>query len=98
MPRSDRHVERGASTVSPGIKYTLGRVGLFVVFAVALLPFHLNLFLALMIALLASMVLSYFLLKRWRQQLSSDIAQHVENRRAEKDRLRTALSGDDQDT
>jgi membrane protein implicated in regulation of membrane protease activity len=98
MPRSDRHVERGASTVSPGIKYTLGRVGLFVVFAVALLPFHLNLFLALMIALLASMVLSYFLLRRWRQQLSSDIAQHVENRRAEKDRLRTALSGDDQDT
>lgn len=84
--------------MSPGIKYTLGRVGLFVVFAVALLPFHLNLFLALMIALLASMVLSYFLLKRWREQLSSDIAQHVENRRAEKDRLRTALSGDDQDT
>lgn len=84
--------------MSPGIKYTLGRVGLFVVFAVALLPFHLNLFLALMIALLASMVLSYFLLRRWRQQLSSDIAQHVENRRAEKDRLRTALSGDDQDT
>jgi membrane protein implicated in regulation of membrane protease activity len=83
--------------VSPAIKYTLGRVGLFVVIAAALLPLHLNLFLALMIALLASMLLSYFLLKRWRQQLSTDIATHLENRRAEKDRLRTALSGDDAD-
>lgn len=83
--------------MSPAIKYTLGRVGLFVVIAVALLPFHLNLFLALMIALLTSMALSYFLLKRWREQLSGDIAQHLETRRAEKDRLRTALSGEDED-
>jgi hypothetical protein len=91
----DGHVERGATTVSPAIKYTLGRVGIFVVIAVALLPLHLNLFLALMIALLSSMALSFFLLKRWREQLSADIATHVDNRRAEKDRLRTALSGDD---
>lgn len=83
--------------MSPAIKYTLGRLGLFVAIAAALLPFRLNPFLDLMIALIVSMVLSYFLLKRWREQLSGDIAQHVENRRVEKERLRTALSGDDED-
>lgn len=84
--------------MSPAIKYTLGRVGLFVVFAAALLPLHLNLFLDLMIALILSMVVSFFLLKRWREQLSGDIAEHMENRRVEKERLRTALSGDDDES
>ncbi|HEY3504834.1 MAG TPA: DUF4229 domain-containing protein [Actinocatenispora sp.] len=81
--------------MSPAIKYTLGRVGLFVVIAAALLPFHLNLFLNLMIALLVSMPLSYFVLKRWREQMAEKIDDSLQKRKDEKQKLRAALSGDD---
>lgn len=81
--------------MSPAIKYTLGRVGLFVVIAAALLPFGLNLFLNLMIALLVSMPLSYFLLKRWREQMAEKIDGSMRRRKDEKQKLRAALSGDD---
>ncbi|GAA4200581.1 DUF4229 domain-containing protein [Actinocatenispora rupis] len=81
--------------MSPAIKYTLGRVGLFVVIAAALLPFRLNLFLDLMIALLVSMPLSYFLLKRWREQMAEKIDDSMRKRKDEKKKLRAALSGDD---
>lgn len=81
--------------MSPAIKYTLGRVGLFVVIAAALLPLHLNLFLNLMIALLVSMPLSYFVLKRWREQMAEKIDDSLQKRKDEKRKLRAALSGDD---
>ncbi|MGH3731694.1 MAG: DUF4229 domain-containing protein, partial [Micromonosporaceae bacterium] len=54
--------------MSAAVKYTLGRVGLFALVAVVLLPLRLNLFLTLMIALLVSMVLSYVLLRKWREE------------------------------
>jgi hypothetical protein len=85
----------GPPRVSPAIKYTFGRVGLFVVIAVALLPFKLNLFLDLMIALLISMPLSYFLLRRWRNQMAEQIDRSVQRHKNEKQRLREALSGDE---
>ncbi|MGA8112107.1 MAG: DUF4229 domain-containing protein [Actinocatenispora sp.] len=82
--------------MSPAIKYTLGRIGLFVAIAAATLPFKLNLFLTLMIALLVSMPLSYLLLRRWREQMADTIEGSVQKHRDEKERLRAALAGDDQ--
>jgi len=77
------------------VKYTLGRIGLFVIIAAAVLPFRLNLFLTLMIALLVSMPLSYILLRRWREQMAERIDGSMQRRKEEKQRLRAALSGDD---
>ncbi|MEV0646482.1 DUF4229 domain-containing protein [Phytomonospora sp. NPDC050363] len=80
----------------PGVKYTLGRVAIFVIVAATLWPLRLDPLLTLMIALLVSMAASYFLLKKWRDQTSDAIAHGAEKRRAEKERLRAALAGDDE--
>ena len=82
--------------MSPAIKYTLARIGMFVVVAAALLPLRLNLFLAMMIALLVTLPLSYFVLRRWRDQMAERIDESVRQRKDEKERLRAALSGDDE--
>ncbi|MGH3662858.1 MAG: DUF4229 domain-containing protein [Micromonosporaceae bacterium] len=82
--------------MSAAVKYTLGRLALLAAVALLLLPLQLNIFLTLMIAVLVSMVLSYFLLRRWREELAGRIEQGMRQRRAEKQRLRDALAGDDQ--
>ena len=79
----------------PGVKYALGRVGIFVVVAALLWPVGLDPLLTLMIALLVSMGAAYFLLRRWRDETSNAIAKGAEKRREEKERLRAALAGDD---
>lgn len=82
--------------MSPWLKYLLGRLGLFVAVLLLLLPIpRLDLFLKLLIALLVSFVLSWFLLRTWRDQASMSMAQAVERRRAEKQELRRALAGED---
>ncbi len=83
--------------MSPAIKYTLGRIGLFAAIVLALLPFKLELFVTLMIALLVSMPLSYFLLRRWRDEMAERIDESRQQHRDQKERLRTALSGDESD-
>jgi ABC-type bacteriocin/lantibiotic exporter with double-glycine peptidase domain len=83
--------------VSPAIKYTLARVGLFVVIVAVLYPLGLDLFLTMMIALLISLPLSYFLLRRWRDQMAQRLETTVEQHRAQKEKLRAALSGEDSD-
>ncbi len=83
--------------MSPAIKYTLGRVGLFAAIVLALLPFKLELFVTMMIALLVSMPLSYFLLRRWRDQMAERIDESRQQHRNQKEQLRAALSGDDTD-
>ena len=80
----------------PGVKYALGRLGLFAVVLAVLWPFNFNPLLKLMIALLVSMVLGIFVLKRWRDEASESIAKGVEKRKAEKERLRSALAGDEE--
>jgi Protein of unknown function (DUF4229) len=87
--------------MSPAIKYAFARIGLFLVCAVlslALLPRDLDGFLKLMIALLASLVLSYFLLRTWRDQAAERIVSGHEKRVAERQRLRAALAGEDDDS
>lgn len=81
--------------MSPAVKYTLGRIGLFLVVMLALWPLDLSLLLKMMIAVLVSAVLSIFMLRRWREEITEQVSGAVERRRAEKSRLRSALAGDD---
>ncbi len=81
--------------MSPAVKYTLGRIGLFLVVLAALLPVQLNIFVKLMIALVFSATLSFFLLRTWRDQMARQLAGAATRRRAEKERLRAALAGDE---
>ena len=84
------------SSVSPAIKYTLARLGLFVVVLLALLPVPaLDMLLKLMIAVLVSAVASWFLLRRMRDQVADRIEQSMDRRRQEKEKLRAALAGED---
>ncbi|RKN48355.1 DUF4229 domain-containing protein [Micromonospora endolithica] len=82
--------------MSAAVKYTLGRIGLFVIVLVALLPTDLDIFLKLIVALAFSAAASFFLLRGWRDQMAEEMAAAAERRRAEKERLRSALAGDDQ--
>ncbi len=81
--------------MSPAVKYTLGRVGLFVACALVLAPTPLNLFLKLMIALVVSFGLQFVLLRRWRQQMIGQVDQAMTRRKQEKENLRAALAGED---
>jgi hypothetical protein len=82
--------------MSPVIKYTLARVGLFALVFAALLPLDLDIFIKLLIALLASAGFSLILLRGLRDQVANRMASSAERRKAEKDRLRAALAGDDE--
>ncbi|MEU8329479.1 DUF4229 domain-containing protein [Micromonospora sp. NPDC048839] len=82
--------------MSAALKYTLGRIGLFVAVLAALWFVDVNVFLKLMLALAFSAALSFFLLRGWRDELAGEMADATERRRTEKERLRTALAGEDQ--
>jgi hypothetical protein len=84
--------------MSPAVKYTLGRIGLFLVVFAALLPVNMNIFLKLMLAVVFSAAVSFFLLRTWRNEMAEQVAGTVQRRQAEKERLRAALAGDDQST
>lgn len=83
--------------VSAAVKYTLGRIGLFVAVLAALWLVEMDIFIKLMVALAFSAALSFFLLKGWRDEMAEEMATAAERRRAEKERLRSALAGEDQD-
>jgi predicted Kef-type K+ transport protein len=82
--------------MSPVVKYTLARVGLFAAVFAALLPVDLDIFIKLLIALVASAGFSFILLRGLRDQVANQMASAAERRKAEKDRLRAALAGDDE--
>ena len=82
--------------MSPAVKYTLGRVGLFVAVFALLLPVPLAFLVKAMIALVASAAFSYFLLAKWRNEMAEQLGTVAERRKAEKDRLRAALAGDEE--
>lgn len=82
--------------MSPALKYTLGRVGLFVAVLLALWPVDIDIFLKLILALLFSAALSYFLLRHWRDEMAYQLAESAQRRKAEKERLRAALAGEDE--
>lgn len=82
--------------MSPAVKYTLGRIGLFIAVYLLLWPVDLNILLKLMIAVLFSAALAFFLLRNWRDQMAGRLAASADRRKAERDRLRSALAGEDQ--
>ncbi|WP_034591541.1 DUF4229 domain-containing protein [Hamadaea tsunoensis] len=82
--------------MSPALKYTLGRIGLFVAAFLVTLPLPISLFLKLVIALIVSMALSWFVLRGWREQYSLQLQNAVERRKTEKKKLRSALAGEDE--
>ncbi|HEX6499407.1 MAG TPA: DUF4229 domain-containing protein [Micromonosporaceae bacterium] len=84
--------------MAPSVKYTLARVGFFVVAVALLWPVPIDLLLKLMIAIVVSFVASFFLLRRWRDEMVNQIDSAVRRRRDEKERLRAALAGDDAPT
>ncbi|WP_239152394.1 DUF4229 domain-containing protein [Virgisporangium aurantiacum] len=81
------------------MKYTIARLGLFIVAAAVLLvvPIELNPFLKLGIALIASAILSFFLLRKLRDDVANQLADGARQRADRKEKLRSALAGDDQD-
>ena len=81
--------------MSPAVKYTLGRLGLFVAVLALLLPVPLNFLVKAMIALIASAVFSFFLLAKWRNEMAEQMGEAAQRRRDEKVRLRAALAGDE---
>ena len=52
------------------LKYTLGRIGLFVVVFAALLPVPMNIWIKLMVAIVFSAGLAFFLFRRWRDEMA----------------------------
>jgi hypothetical protein len=81
--------------MSAAAKYTLGRIGLFLVVLAALVPVNLNILIKLMLAVAFSAAASFFLLRGWRDEMARQLANAADRRRAEKERLRSALAGDD---
>ncbi|GIF51280.1 uncharacterized protein DUF4229 [Asanoa ferruginea] len=84
--------------MTPAVKYTLARLGLFVVVFAALIPVPMDIFLKLIVALVFSAGVSFFFLRAWRDQMAQQLADKVDKRRTEKAKLRTALAGDEEPT
>jgi hypothetical protein len=82
--------------MNPVLKYTLGRLGIFVAFAVPamFLLTSIDPLVRLMIALVVSAVVSYFALRRWRDEVSERIAESARRRGEDRQRLRSALAGE----
>jgi hypothetical protein len=79
------------------MKYSLARIGLFVVVAaiLAAIPWQVNILVKLMIAVIVSALLALFLLRGMRDQVANHLAGSAQRRAAEKEKLRSALAGDD---
>jgi hypothetical protein len=81
--------------LSPAVKYTFGRVGLFVLVALLLWPVPIDLLVKLMVAIIASFGLQFVLLRKWRMEMIGHVDGAVARRREEKAKLRSALAGDE---
>jgi predicted membrane metal-binding protein len=83
--------------MNPAMKYSLGRIGIFLLCAipaVLVLP-EVNLLLKLLVAMVISAVASFFLLRQWRDEVAERMSSNARRRIEEKERLRSALAGDD---
>lgn len=83
--------------MSPTLKYLLARVGLFLAVGAVLWPTGLDPLVIAMAALLASFLLSFFLLRRWRVEMLEKVDSRISHRREEKSKLRAELAGEDDD-
>jgi hypothetical protein len=78
------------------VKYTLARVGMWVVLTVLLNLILHDAFLSALIAAVATVPASFFLLRKWRNEVAATLETSISKRRAEKEKLRSALAGDDE--
>ncbi|WP_433612271.1 DUF4229 domain-containing protein [Dactylosporangium sp. CA-139114] len=83
--------------MSPFLKYTLARLGLFGLAALVMLsiPLDVSVLLKLMIAVIVSAVAAFFLLRGLREEASVQAVGMAQKRADNKKRLRAALNGDD---
>ena len=81
--------------MNPMVKFTLGRVGLFVLISLLLWPVPIDLLLKLMIAIIGSFALQFVVLRKWRDEMIGQVDQVANRRRADKAKLRAALAGED---
>ena len=84
--------------MNPGLKYTLARFGILLVCLIpAVFLFqNVNLLLKLLVAFLVSAIASFFLLRQWRDEVAEQLSANAIRRSGEKQRLRAALSGEDE--
>ncbi len=84
--------------MSPLTKYSLARLGLLLAAAAVLfvIPIDLDPLLRLALALLVSAGLSFFLLRPLRDRVAEQLAAASRERAERKERLRSALAGDDE--
>jgi uncharacterized protein DUF4229 len=81
--------------VNPFVKYTLARIGLLLAALLVLLPVPgLSFMVKLLLAVTVSFILSWVVLRKWRDELSAYLATRAEQRRVERERLRATLAGD----
>ena len=83
--------------MSPFMRYSLARLGIFVIVAAGLffVPIQVDPLLRLMVALLVSAAVAYLLLGRLRMQVGEQVAGAAQRRADRKERLRSALAGED---
>ena len=81
--------------MNPAILYTLGRFACFAIVAGILYFVGLRSWLLVVVSLLASAPISYVLLKPVRNKWSVQIDRRLAQRKAEKDKLRATLRGDE---
>jgi hypothetical protein len=83
--------------MSPFMRYSLARLGIFVIVAAGLffVPIQVDPLLRLMVALLVSAAVAYLLLGRLRVQVGEQVAGAAQRRADRKERLRSALAGED---
>ena len=80
--------------VHPALSYTLYRFSLIVAVACVLFLVGFRSWALVLGAFVISLPLSWFVLRKQRQQLAARIAEHQERRQAEREELRRALDAD----
>ncbi|MBO0871354.1 MAG: DUF4229 domain-containing protein [Micromonosporaceae bacterium] len=83
--------------MNPVAKYTLGRLGLFVVVAALLLvlPLPIDPLLKVGVAMLVAFGLQFVVLRKWRAEMINQVDVSMADRRERKQRLRAALAGEE---
>lgn len=83
------------SRLSPAVLYSLGRLGCFLVVAAVLFAVGFRSWLLVLAALVLSAPLSFFLLRGVRSSWGVQLEERMARRKAEKERLRATLRGDE---
>lgn len=86
--------------MTPMVKYSLARLGMFLLAAafVLVVPIPVNVLIKIGVAIIISAALSYFLLRGLREQVAEQLAGAAARRAAAKQELRAVLAGEPEPT